>query len=251
MDKQSSNEVLRAIIVDDEFHGRENLKKIIETYCTDVSILAVADSTVEAQLLIKKHLPDVIFLDIHMPVLDGFDLLSEFKERDFLTVIVSAHEKYGIAALKQGAVDYLLKPVNIKELRATIIKLHELKAKRNTSNQTLSQEKIIIPTSHGFTVVHLDDILRFEAEGSYVNVVTLDGRKVIVSKTLKEFEDQLPDSRFFRVHKSHLVNLKFVKEFSHIDGGFIILTNGEKIEVSRRKSAEFLSEIKKYLKHNK
>lgn len=251
MDKQISSEVLTALIVDDEFHGRENLKKIIETYCTDVNILAVAESTVEAQLLIKKLLPDVIFLDIHMPVLDGFDLLSEFKERDFLTVIVSAHEKFGIAALKHGAVDYLLKPVNIKELRATIIKLHELKAKKGILNQPHALEKIIIPSSHGFTVVNLDDILRFEAESSYVNVVTLDGKKVLISKTLKEFEDQLPVTRFFRVHKSHLVNLKFVKEFSHVDGGYIILSNGEKIEVSRRKSAEFLTAIKKYLQHNR
>lgn len=138
---------LKAIIVDDELHGRENLKQIIENYCQEIVILGVADSVVNAKELVSVHKPDVVFLDINMPVLDGFDFLEEYDERNFIVVFVTAHEEYGIKAVKVGAVDYLLKPIDIKELKQTVKKLYNYTSKKSKDEILSETDKLIIPTS--------------------------------------------------------------------------------------------------------
>ena len=181
---------LTAIIVDDELHGRENLKKILENYCREINVLGVADSVVTAKELVNRFNPDVVFLDISMPVLDGFDFLHEFDERNFMVVFVTAHEEFGIKAVKAGAADYILKPVNIKELKQTIKKLlsnHNKNLKTEHSDET---DKLIVPSSHGFQIMPFDDIIRIEADGSYAKVVVKSGKTTIVSRTLKDFEDE-------------------------------------------------------------
>lgn len=244
MEKTQPNNQLKAIIVDDEFHGRENLKKIIELYCPEVTVLEAAESTVQAAKLVREFKPDVVFLDINMPVLDGFDFLSEFEDRDFMAVLVSAYSEYGIKAVKAGAVDYLLKPVNIKELKLTVKKLISLKKKQIAESPYFENDKLVVPDSHGFNIINLDEIIRIEADGSYSKIHLIDGKSRIVTKTLKDFEDSLPETSFFRVHKSHIVNLQYVKEFSGIDGGTVKMTDGSKVEVSRRKVTDFVKKIK-------
>ena len=244
MEKPRPNSRLTAIIVDDEFHGRENLKKILELYCPEVSVLGLAESTVQAIKLVRELKPDVVFLDINMPVLDGFDFLSEFENRDFMVVFVSAYAEHGIKAVKAGAADYLLKPVNIKELKVTVKKLVSLKEKKIDENPYFEQDKLVVPDSHGFNIINLDEIIRIEADGSYSKIHLIDGKSRIVTKTLKDFEDSLPETSFFRVHKSHIVNLQYVKEFSGIDGGTVKMTDGSKVEVSRRKVTDFVKKIK-------
>lgn len=238
---------LTAIIIDDELHGRENLKKIIETYCTEIEVLAVADSVVAGKNLVTAHNPNVVFLDINMPVLDGFDFLAEFEKREFMVVFVSAHEMYGIKALKAGAVDYLLKPINIKELKQTIKKLVSLQEEKKADVVLKQNDKIVIPASHGFNVAELDEIIRLEADGSYCNIFTSDGKKAVVSRTLKDFEDAVPKEKFFRAHKSHFINVKYIKEYSNIGGYFVIMKDGSKVEIARRKVPEFIQRIKKML----
>src|SRR3989339_862098 len=203
MNPQHSYNKLRAIIVDDELHGRENLKKIIENYCHEIEILACADSVVSAKDMVNVYKPDVVFLDINMPVLDGFDFLEEYDERNFLVVFVTAHNEFGIKAVKAGAADYVLKPINIKELKQTVKKLLMIKNNKIKIETVHETEKLVIPASHGFDVLVIDDIIRFEAEGSYTKVIFKDGKHTIVSRTLKDFEETVPEGKFFRSHKSH------------------------------------------------
>ena len=247
MSPQNSYNKLSAIIVDDELHGRENLKKIIETYCPEIEILGLADSVVNARKLVNVHKPDVVFLDINMPVLDGFDFLEEHNERDFMVVFVSAHEEFGISAVKAGAVDYLLKPVNIKELKQTVKRLFYLQNKKSKDEIIYETGKLIIPASHGFNVLVIDDIIRLEAEGCYTKVIIKEGKNAIVSRTLKDFEDNLPKEKFFRIHKSHLINLKYIKDYSNLSGNFVTMIDGSKVEISRRKAPEFIQKVKTVL----
>lgn len=192
MSAQNETKKLSAIIVDDELFGRENLKKIIETYCPEIQILGVADSVVKAKKLVNVQNPEVVFLDINMPILNGFDLLEEFDERNFMVVFVSAHEEFGIKAVKTGAVDYILKPINIKELKQTVKKLVELKNKSHNEEIFFEPNKLIIPASHGITTVLIDDIVRLEADGCYTTIILDNQEKIVISKTLKEFEEKLP-----------------------------------------------------------
>jgi two-component system LytT family response regulator len=247
----SSQEILNkltAIIVDDELFGRENLKKIIENYCQEIEILGCADSVVNAKKLVCHHKPEVVFLDINMPILDGFDFLEEYDERNFMVVFVSAHEEFGINAVKAGAVDYLLKPVNIQELKQTVDKLLKIKNKRAMTQVPFESDKLVLPDSNGFNVFEFDNIIRLEADGCYTKVTIKDKKDKIVSRTLKDFEDSLPKDKFFRIHKSHLINLNYIKDYSTFSGNFVTMTDGSKIEISRRRAPAFTRKIKEVLK---
>ncbi len=249
MTAQTTAPLLSAIIVDDEFHARENLKKIIEVYCPEIKILGLAETALQAKQLVTSLKPDVIFLDINMPVLDGFDFLDEFIERDFLVVFVSAFMEHGINAVKAGAADYLLKPISIKELKLAVKKLHSMQNKMQKTEVASEKDKLLIPASHGFNVLIIDEIIRLEGDGCYTTVITKDNKKSIVSRTLKNFEDSLPQEMFFRIHKSHLINLKHVKHYSNQSGNFVIMTDESKIEISRRKAPEFVLKIKSLIMH--
>jgi len=248
MSTQSLITKLSAIIVDDELHGRENLKKIIENYCPEIDILGCAESVVTAKELVNVHMPDVEFLDINMPVLDGFDFLDEYEDRKFMVVFVSAHEEFGINAVKVGATDYLLKPLNIKELKQTVKKLLFIKNKELKVETFPDVNRLVLPATHGFDVFEFDDLIRLEADGCYTLVIIKDGENKMVSHTLKDFEDTLPKERFFRTHKSHLINLKYIKEYSNYSGNYVTMTDGSKVEISRRKAPEFIQKIKVTLK---
>lgn len=246
----SQNELnkITAIIVDDELHGRENLKMILETYCPEIEIMGLADSVVKAMELVNVLHPDAVFLDINMPVLDGFDFLEEYQERNFMVIFVSAHEEFGINAVKAGAVDYILKPINIKEMKQTVKKLISIHKKEMKIESPANIDKLVIPSSHGFNVLDIDDIIRLEADGCYTTLVIKDLKNTIVSRTLKDFEDTLPKELFFRIHKSHLINLKYIKDYSNVSGSFVTMTDGSKIEISRRKAPDFYQKIKTVLK---
>jgi len=237
-----------AIIVDDELFGRENLRQVLETYCPEVEILGLADSVVQAKKLVSSFHPEVVFLDIHMPVLDGFDFLAEFDERNFSAVLVSAHEEFGIRAVKAGVADYILKPIDIKELKRCVKRLFLLRNAKMDAVYPLLHDKLVIPASHGFQVLEMDEIVRLEADGCYTTVFLTDGKKTLVSRTLKDFEEPLPKGKFFRVHKSHLINLQFIKDYSNLSGSSVTMTDGSRIEVSRRKAPEFIQKIKTLLK---
>jgi two-component system LytT family response regulator len=173
---------ITAIIVDDELHGRENLKLIIETYCPEIDLKGIAASVIIATDLVKKHQPEVVFLDINMPVLDGFDFLETFEERNFMVVFVSAHAEFGINAVKTGAVDYIVKPINIKELKICVHKLLSIKEKNGTINPVLENDKISIPTAHGFKVLLIQNIMSLKADGCYTTIITNDHKSTLVTR---------------------------------------------------------------------
>lgn len=238
---------LKAIIVDDEHYGRENLKKIIETYCCEVEILGCADSVVTAKVLVGIHQPDLVFLDVSMPVLDGFDFLNDYDERKFLVVFVTAHEEFGIKAVKAGVTDYLLKPIDIKELKETVKKLLTINKKHVTVQTEIQSDKIVIPASHGFNIIEYDNIVRLEADGSYTKIFIKEEKFRLISRTLKDFEDTLPKDKFCRVHKSHIININCIKDYKNISGYEVSMIDGSKIEISRRKAPEFIRKIKALL----
>jgi len=240
-------EKLTSIIVDDELHGRENLKTIIESYCSELIVIDTAESATVAKDLVLKHNPDVVFLDINMPVLDGFDFLECFSNRNFMVVLVSAHTDFGIRAVKQRVEDYLLKPVNIKELQQTIKKLLAYKKEKEKFPKENLSTKIALPLTNGFEVFDVNDIIRFEADGCYTKVYLNNGKTLLISKTLKDFEDTVSKYDFCRIHKSHIINMRYIKEYSKIDGGHITLKDGSVVEISRRKSVDFINTAKKYL----
>ncbi len=230
--------LIKGIIVDDELSGRENLKTLIGSYCNEIKITGTASSAVEAKNMIGYLSPDVIFLDVNMPVLDGFDFLESIDSTKFMVVFVTAHTDYAIRAIKAKAIDYLLKPINIKELQQTVKRLTD---HFNVGNVILpvQTEKVILPVSHGFKVMNADDIIRLEAEDCYTHIFTTCEKKITISKTLKEIEDKVSDKLFFRVHKSHLINLHHIKGYSKLDGGCITMSDGVRIQVSRRKGVDF------------
>ncbi|MBE0646502.1 MAG: response regulator transcription factor [Bacteroidales bacterium] len=241
-------EKLTTIVVDDELFGRENLKQILDTYCPEVEVSGMADSVLSAMKLVDSLNPDVVFLDINMPVLDGFDFLDEFQERRFKVVLVTGHCEFGIRAVKAGATDYITKPINIKELKQCIKNLLIYRNQNRKSDLPQDESKLVISSSHGFEVLMVDEILHLEADGCYTNIWLVDGKKRLVSRTLKEFEETLPKVKFFRVHKSHLVNLSFIKDFSNLSGSYVTMTDGSRIDISRRKVPDFIHKIRSFMK---
>lgn len=236
---------LRAIIVDDELPGRENLKNLLDTYCPEINVIAAAESAIQAKILVLETEPDVVFLDINMPVLNGFDFLESLEKQNFMLVFVTAHEQYGIKALKAHPVDYLLKPINIKELQQTVKQL-VIRSKEVSKIPSGKTSKIMVPISHGFTILDCELIVRFMADDCYTKIYTSEGKLITVSRTLKEFESIVPAEYFYRIHKSHLINLHYVKEFSNLDGGYVTMKDGSKLELSRRKIQEFVSKVKQF-----
>ncbi len=245
--------MLKAIIVDDEEKNREGLARMIDQFCHDISVVGKAESVATARSAIESHQPDIVFLDIEMPGGNGFSLLEEMPNPNFQVIFTTAHADYAIKAIKFAALDYLLKPININELKTAVEKAilsmnvvqddNLLKKKfevlkDNRKNEGFDFEKIALPTSDGIDFYEISEILRCEADRAYCKFHMLNGQKVVVSKPLKEFEDLLEECNFFRVHKSNMINLRQIKKYVKGKGGYLILSDDSHVDVSvRRKEA--------------
>jgi len=243
---------MKALIVDDEQMSRQTLRKLLDLYCPKVEILGEAGSADEAFTLIQEKSPAVVFLDVEMPFGSGFDLLARFTEIDFEIIFVTAFDQYALKAIKNSALDYLLKPINAEELIEAVRKLEakERTISDNMNVKTLlqnlrqmdaSNNQIVVPTSDGFEFVEIDQVVRFEAEGRYTRIFLAGGNKILICKNLKEFEIMLEEHDFFRTHHSHLVNMQYVKSYSKSDGGFLKMKEGSTVPISRRKKDAFLN----------
>jgi two-component system LytT family response regulator len=240
--------MIKAIIVEDEKKGREILQILINKYCKNVEVVAIAENADEGYLLIKKHNPDLVFLDIEMPNGNGFYLLEKFDEIKFQVVFTTAYDNYAIKAIKYHALDYLLKPIDIDELQLAVESVEKAIEKPEVNRyaefigaRKLEMEsKLGLPIKEGILYVLISDIIRVESDGSYSVIHMSDEKKHMVSKNLKEYEDILPQKFFFRVHKSHLINIKKVKKYIRTDGYFAEMEGGSVIEIARRKKDEFL-----------
>lgn len=247
--------MLRALIVDDEAHMRDTLIKLLEMHCTDVLVVGQASGVVTGAAAINELHPDLVFLDIQMKDGTGFDLLYNLPSIDFKVIFVTAYDKYALQAFRCSAVDYLLKPVNPELLidavkrAGQMIQEHfnlQMKAlEENLKSVNKQHKKIIIKTTENIHLLDMKSIISCESENSYTTIHTAGGDKILVSKTLKDYEDMLADCGFYRVHKSYLINLLQIKRFERQDGGSIVMSNDLKIPVASRKRDELLQLFEK------
>lgn len=243
-------EILRAIVVDDELSSLQNLQQKLLEFCPGIQVVATSRRPEDAIQLIRQHCPDVLFLDIEMPRIDGFKLLELLGEIDFEIIFVTAYNQYAIEAIRISAFDYLVKPVVIKELEATVQRLagksrQKTREKFENLRQRLAELKtqeqtIPIPVNDGIDFLQIKEIIRIESSSNYSRIVLANGKTIVVAKLLKEFEDMLSNYRFCRVHNSHLINLVFISKYIRGDGGQIVMRNGDTVDVSRRKKEDFL-----------
>ena len=235
---------IKSIIVDDEKHGRENLTGILKEFCSNVELLGEANSVETAIPLIKTKNPDLVFLDIEMPRANGFQLLEHFKDVPFEVIFVTAYGNYAIKAIRFSASDYLLKPINSKDLKTAVDRV-ALRIQQKQENQRMKQlvyninqpnnPRIGLPTADRIEFVEVNKIIRCKGEGNYTHIYFEGNKHLLVAKTLVEFEDLLQEYSFIRVHKTHLVNLKHVVAYVKKDGGILQLSNNDELAVSRRR----------------
>ncbi|UII80830.1 LytTR family DNA-binding domain-containing protein [Flagellimonas sp. CMM7] len=238
---------LRTIIVEDEANSREILRNYIAKYCDGVKLLGEASNIDEGLALIQQHQPDLVFLDVEMPFGNAFDLLDKIPDRTFETVFVTAYNQYAMDALNNHAAYYLMKPINIDELIKAVDYVKEIKEKENALDgqvlkaRTIKAEgKITLPQLDGFQVLEVGDIFFCKADDNYTEIY-LEHKKIVVSKTLKYFEEALTDYSFARIHKSYLVNVGEVVKYKRGKGGSVVLSNGKELSVSASKKAALLS----------
>ncbi|HEY5462644.1 MAG TPA: LytTR family DNA-binding domain-containing protein [Hanamia sp.] len=246
-------EQLKAILVDDELPSLQNLQQKLEEFCPDIQVIETAQKPEEAIRLIEFHQPDVIFLDIEMPRMNGFKMLEEIKEKKFDIVFITAYNHYAIDAIRISAFDYLVKPVAVKDLQNCVnrfINNHNRQIpekldvlRQNLSNSRSQNDKITIVTNEGVDFYDIHQIIRIESSSNYSKIHFKDGKILLVTKLLKDFEEILTPYRFYRIHNSHLINLSYIKKYLRGDGGQVIMQNGEIIDVARRKKEEFLKLI--------
>lgn len=236
---------MNVVIIDDESAARSFLSKLIQTYLPQLNLIDTASSAIEGIQLLKKHDDiDLIFLDIEMPGGTGFDFLSAIDAKQYKIVFTTAHAEFAIKAINLNANGYLLKPIDIDDLEELITMLKENKVPEIT---TISQQKIALKTQTYIEYVNVSDIIRAESEGSYTTVYLNNGNKIMVSKSLKQIESQINASTFIKPHKSHLVNINYVKRFFKTDGGYLELHDSSSIPVSRRKKEDILESLEKYI----
>lgn len=253
---------LSALIVDDELLARENLKMLLQDFCPEVNVIGSAENIEEGKRLILDLRPQVVFLDIRMPsAVEGFDLLESIEEKNFQVIFVTAFKDYAVRALNANAIHYILKPIDIEDLQYAVKKLVEYQESfinddhreayvnsiHNLSVSQLQQEhptKLTLYHNKGFKIVETKNIVRLEADSNCTAFFFADGSKYLDTKTLKVYEDLLPSREFVRVHKSHVINLHHLKEYTSADGHIAIMKNGHSVPVARGRLSHFLSLVK-------
>lgn len=241
-----------SVIIDDERKSRETLQKIIERYfCEKIRIVYMASNVQEGVMAINRYNPKLVFLDIEMPGENGFKLFDYFTYYNFEVIFTTAYKQYAIDAIKYSALDYLLKPINYIDLKEVLKRLEEKKEKlppnaqietflANMSANSAEFNKIALPTIDGYELERVNNIVYCQAEENYTKIITNRDDVILVAKTLKNIETLLPEKMFFRIHKSYLVNLNYIKSYSKVQGYKITLENGVKLDVATRRNDEFL-----------
>lgn len=245
---------IRTIIVEDESAARDVLRNYLAKYCPQVQLIGEAQNIKEAVPLIEQLRPQLVFLDVEMPFGNAFDVLEACKDIYFETIFVTAFSEYALRALNQSAAYYLLKPISIEELVLAVNKVHEyIESKavfdknkiiiENIKEQKPQKQQLILPTLEGFEVVRIENIVRLKGNGNFTDVHLADGSKKMVCRFLKHFTDLLP-APFLRVHKTHIINLDFVKIYHKGSGGYVTLTDGAEVEISLGYKDQFLAHFK-------
>jgi two-component system LytT family response regulator len=242
---------MKAVIIDDERDSREILGTYIGKYCPGVTVCGFGESVETGLAAIEKHQPDVVFLDIEMPYGNGFDLLDKVKKVNFETIFVTAFNHYAMQALNQSAAYYLLKPVDIDELIKAVEKItkerqedhyteHAQVLLDNIRAGSQQNQKIMLPTLEGFEIVNIQTIVYCEAVDNFTKFYFETGNPLLICRTLKYFEEVLKDHRFFRIHRSYLINPDYVIRYSKGKGGYVTMKNNKELEISPTRKKEFL-----------
>lgn len=242
--------MLRTLIIDDEAHIRDTLVSMLNDYCPQAKIVGEANSVAAGILAIRNKIPDLILLDIKMDDGTGFDLLQAFDTINFKIIFITAYEKHAIEAFKFSAVDYLLKPVNPEKLAEAVLRAEKMVQKtflkqldalsENINPANTQNKKIVIKTSDNIYLLNTREIIHCESDDCYTIIKSVNEEKIVVSKVLKEYDELLSNHGFFRVHRSHLVNLQHIKRFEKQEGGSVVMSNNKKIPVSSRARARLL-----------
>ena len=249
-------EKITTLIVDDEAPARTIVKTLLLECGKDIEVVDAVDDVPSAVRAIQKHQPDIVFLDIEMPGPSGLQLLDYFNPEDvkFEIIFITAYSEYAIKAFQLSAIDYLLKPIQLSQLKAALEKFRKHRnlqlrdridaLRSHLDTESSDDPKIALPVSTGLILVYLRQILYLLADGSYTEIYLNDGTKILVSKKLKDFEKLLTaEKKFLRIHRSYLINLRHVREYNRTEGGVIVLENGEKLTVARDRREEFLSQM--------
>lgn len=241
---------MRAVIVDDIEKFRTNLIQDLNDYCPDLEVVGTADGVVSAAKEIKGKKPDVVFLDIQINQGTAFDLLEIIGEINFKIIFTTASDEYAIKAFKLSAIDYLLKPIDIDELKSAVSKLDSGKKddyellQSNINEDIKSHKRLALHSQDKIEIVEIGNIIRCESNVNYTQFYFMNGTKMLVTKTLKEFDKMLSEFGFYRVHQSHLINIDFLKEYVKIDGGYLKMKDGASVPISTRKKSSVLSLLK-------
>ncbi|MCK0160955.1 LytR/AlgR family response regulator transcription factor [Allomuricauda sp. F6463D] len=247
--------MLKALIVDDEQHCINRLEGLLLSEAQDIEIKACCKTIDAAKKEIDRINPDILFLDVQLGNETGFELLSQLKSIDFEVIFTTSYDNYALKAFKFSALDYLLKPIDKDDLADALQKLRQQKSLKETSQKLdvlfhnfkenkQTSKRIAVPTVDGFTMLDTKEIMRFQSDVNYTHIHTIANKKLTASKTIKYFEDVLDECSFFRVHKSHLVNLDYIETYTKGKGGYITLSDGTKIEVAIRRKEELLQKLR-------
>jgi two-component system, LytTR family, response regulator len=246
--------LLKALIVDDEYQGRSFMQRILEKEHPDVEVVGQASTIEETVSNIQNHNPNLVFLDVILGAENAFELFARIQNVNFDIIFTTAHNEYAVKAFKINALDYLLKPIDLQELSDAIEKVKTRLEKEATRTSGLqlenlanilksvnkSVDKLAIPSSDGFIMVQLSDIIFCESDGNYTIFNLTNNRKLTSSYTLRQYDDMLSTQDFFRAHKSYLINLSHINRYLKSDGGLIMMSNGKTVELSRRNKEKLM-----------
>jgi two-component system LytT family response regulator len=246
--------MIKAVIIEDEENSRIVLSDMLDQHFKNIEVVAVCKNAEEGKTTIENLQPDLVLTDIELEQKPVFDMLQQLNSINFEVVFITAHEQYAIQAIKFSALDYLLKPFSLEDMSVAIKRYEQKRDKQQSAEQfnTLfhnlkhiqkDAKKIALPTINGLTIVPVKEIIRCEAEVNYTTFFLTSKNKMLVAKTLKEYEELLNDYDFIRVHNSHLINLHHVKNYTRGEGGIVAMTDGAKVDVSRRKKEEFMKRL--------
>ena len=245
---------LRTVLIDDETHSLESLQIEIENNCPELAVLELCRGAEHGIQAIRRHEPDLVFLDIDMPKMNGFEMLEHVADCSFDVIFATAYDEYAVRAIKVSAMDYLLKPVDPEDLKRAVARVVE---KRSATDASLRMDvlltnlrsaengftKLAIPTTEGLELIDTADVIMCEADGSYASIHTSDGTSYLVSRTLKEITEMLDSPSFFRTHQSYLVNLQHANKYVRGSGGHLVMSNGKTAQVARARKEELMSVI--------
>ena len=242
---------MKVIIIDDEARSRKSIANLLKLSPVEIELVAEAEDVQTGFEAIQKHKPELVLLDINMPDGSGFDLLKKFDQINFKIIFITAYDEFAVRAFDFSAIDYILKPVDPAKLMEALSKVHHVVEQENISlrlnalyanleNNSPENKKLILKTAENIYLVNTSDIIRCESDGGYTRFYLIDGKEIMVSKNMKDFDEMLNGFGFYRIHQSHLVNIKYIDHYSKAEGGAVVMKDNSTLPVARRKKDSFL-----------